>query len=127
MYGNLQKRTIVILFHLFSAKKNSNEGNKTACYPDLGCFTKNHFGKLPSSLESIGTTMWLFTRNNRKKGQKLKYNKKNTVTKSNFDPSKDTKVIIHGFGGSCKLKVLKKIRLALLKAVSNPNRVHSKF
>ena len=71
--------------------------------------------------------MWLFTRNNRNKGQKLKYNKKKTVTKSNFDPSKDTKFIIHGFGGSCKLKVLKKIRPALLKAVSNPNRVSSLF
>ena len=62
--------------------------------------------------------MWLFTRNNRKKGQKLKYNKKKTITKSNFDPSKDTKFIIHGFGGSCKLKILKKLRPALLKAVS---------
>ena len=71
--------------------------------------------------------MWLFTRNNRMKGQKLKYDKKKTVTESNFDPSKDTKIIIHGFGGSCKLKVFKKLRLALLKAVSNPNRVHSIF
>ena len=62
--------------------------------------------------------MWLYTRNNRKKGQKLKYNKKKTITKSNFDPSKDTKFIIHGFGGSCKLKILKKLRPALLKAVS---------
>ena len=115
------KKDFIILFQLFSSKKNSNEGNKTACYPDLGCFTKNRFGKLPSSLESIGTTMWLYTRNNLKKGQKLKYNKKKTITKSNFDPSKDTKFIIHGFGGSCKLKVLKKLRPALLKAVSNPN------
>ena len=41
--------------------------------------------------------MWLFTRKNKKKGQKLKYNKKKTIQKSNFDPSIDTKFIVHGF------------------------------
>lgn len=114
--SHLDQKDLLFLKNYKSPDQTSNEGNKTACYPDLGCFTKNHFGKLPSSLESIGTTMWLFTRNNRKKGQKLKYNKKKTITNSNFDPSKDTKFIIHGFGGSCKLKILKKLRPALLKA-----------
>ena len=68
--------------------KISLDNNDIACYPDgIGCFDKKHFGKLPSSLEDIGTTMRLFTRKNRKKSQKLKYDKKNTIKKSNFDPS----------------------------------------
>ena len=82
------------------------------------CFTKKHFGILPSAVEDIGTTMKLYTRKGRKKGQKLKYNKKKTVQKSKFNPSLKTVFIIHGFTESCKTKHHKKLRVVLLKAVS---------
>ena len=61
--------------------------------------------------------MRLFTRNNGKNGQKLKYNKKKTIEKSDFNPFLNTKFLVHGFGENCQGKIYKEEQLALLKVV----------
>uniref|UniRef100_A0A1I8FCN1 Lipase domain-containing protein n=1 Tax=Macrostomum lignano TaxID=282301 RepID=A0A1I8FCN1_9PLAT len=52
---------------------------------------------LPQSPERIGPTYALYTRRSIISGQSLVYGDKSSVEKSNFDASRPTKIIIHGF------------------------------
>ncbi|PAA74650.1 hypothetical protein BOX15_Mlig007525g3 [Macrostomum lignano] len=76
------------------------------CYDGLGCFStggnfydlvRRPLQLLPQSPERIGPTYALYTRRSIISGQSLVYGDKSSVEKSNFDASRPTKIIIHGF------------------------------
>lgn len=74
-------------------------------YPDFGTFTDQDFYDydyrpyvmLPQSPEALDPQFRLYTRENLKQYQILKYNNHEALAKSNFRPSRRTKLIIHGF------------------------------
>ncbi|XP_069837854.1 pancreatic lipase-related protein 2-like [Dendropsophus ebraccatus] len=76
------------------------------CYDRLGCFT-NHYpwagtlqrcvSRLPWAPEKINTRFLLYTRDNVNSYQKLSAINTTTISKSNFQPNRKTRFIIHGF------------------------------
>lgn len=53
--------------------------------------------KIVDKLPNLLSKFYVFTRNNRNNGQQVSYDKPETISASNFDASKDTKVIVHGY------------------------------
>ncbi|CAL1543544.1 unnamed protein product [Lymnaea stagnalis] len=75
------------------------------CYDVVGCFNNsapfnNTNGVLPKSPEELDARIWLFTRDNKATADVLNYTDPDTVKNSHFDPSRHTKVIVHGFSSS---------------------------
>ena len=74
-------------------------------YPRIGHFTTNDFKDptirpvvfLPQSPEHIKTRFLLYTRKNLKDEQHINYDDHESIKKSNFDGTKQTKFIVHGF------------------------------
>ncbi|XP_050402072.1 pancreatic lipase-related protein 2 [Patella vulgata] len=96
--------------------------NKSICYKELGCFDNfypfnNADLDLPDSPKTIGTSMTLYTRQNRQNGtgQLLQYNNKDTIKHSYFDGSKPTKIIIHGLANNLNTAWLHELKDELLK------------
>ena len=72
------------------------------CYDVIGCFHNgwpftNSWHELPSSPEEVGVTLTLYTRSNPLHGESLNYKDAKSVVGTHFDPSADTKFIIHGY------------------------------
>ena len=79
------------------------------CYPDLGCFSNDYpwydppdrpISYLPNSREEVGTEFFLNTRKNpspNDSAQTIINTDLDSIRNSYFDPSRDTKFIIHGF------------------------------
>ncbi|KAJ7325234.1 hypothetical protein JRQ81_018254 [Phrynocephalus forsythii] len=76
------------------------------CYDRLGCFTNDApwsgtilrpISKLPWSPEKIKTRFLLYTRKNINNFEEIKATSPETISQSNFDPSKITRFITHGF------------------------------
>ncbi|KAM9134287.1 pancreatic triacylglycerol lipase-like [Pangshura tecta] len=93
---------IVALFLLGTTK------GKEVCYERLGCFTDDKpwagtiqrpLAKLPWSPEKINTRFLLYTKKNPNSVQEITAITPSTIRSSNFDPSKITRFIIHGFLG----------------------------
>jgi len=80
------------------------------CFGELGCFDNGGWfalrqpNKLPQSPEEIGAEFLLNTRARRdvKNPEVIVYDDVNTLKKTSFDPSKKTKVLVHGFLATCK-------------------------
>lgn len=80
-------------------------GDPTVTYPGIGTFHRDDFydaihrpiNFLPQSPEHISPEFSLFTRKNRHEAQTLKYNEVDSVKKSSFNASLNTKIIVHGF------------------------------
>ena len=77
-------------------------GVKKVCFLKYGCFamTKHFQGRnaeLPSRPGVIRTKFFLYTRRNRGQAQLLNSNKIRSITRSHFDPSRKTILIVHGF------------------------------
>ncbi|XP_072169924.1 pancreatic lipase-related protein 2-like [Diadema setosum] len=80
--------------HLFSEKQT--------CYKEVGCFTSRLLSchpRAPQSPRKIQATMILFTRANRDRpdGERLSYTHPTMISRSTFDPTKETKIAIHGY------------------------------
>ncbi|XP_069354959.1 pancreatic triacylglycerol lipase-like isoform X4 [Maniola hyperantus] len=80
--------------------------NETRCYDELGCLNITRswyhlihrpFNVFPLPRVVINTRFILYTKKNPTDGQILNVNVNKTIVKSNFSPTKLTKLIIHGF------------------------------
>ncbi|CAB4054737.1 PNLIP [Lepeophtheirus salmonis] len=74
------------------------------CHGSFGCFIgMNIFGidEFPVSPDEIDLQIKLYTRQNRDKPNIFMYNDISNLNISNFNESRNTKMIVHGFGGSC--------------------------
>jgi pancreatic triacylglycerol lipase len=80
--------------------------NETRCYGEIGCLNITRewyhlihrpFNVFPLPRTVINTRFILYTRKNKNEGQLLVAEDKNSILKSNFDATKFTKFIIHGF------------------------------
>ena len=81
-------------------RNGEQETKQYVCYDQLGCFSKlppfSPSMPLPMSPVKIQTEYYLRTRRNPLIDQSITPDADN-LTASHFDPSKPTKVIIHGF------------------------------
>ncbi|XP_044881268.1 pancreatic lipase-related protein 2-like [Mauremys mutica] len=93
---------IVALFLLGTTRGNE------VCFARLGCFTDDKpwagtiqrpLAKLPWSPEKINTRFLLYTKKNPNNVQEITAINPSTIRSSNFDSSKITRFIIHGFLG----------------------------
>ncbi|XP_050442777.1 pancreatic lipase-related protein 2-like isoform X2 [Adelges cooleyi] len=90
----------------------------TVCFDGLGCLDfKPNSNEEP--VVSI-TSFTLYTRKNLEEGQILEVNSNETITKSNFQPKKPTKLIIHGFVSDAESEWMITMKNELLKN-SNSN------
>ncbi|XP_064624726.1 pancreatic triacylglycerol lipase-like isoform X2 [Lineus longissimus] len=96
----------------------------TKCYGVLGCMsTGGVFSDLshrplqllPLDRDKIQTTFHLFTKRNHQSEQILVADNNVTITNSMFDPTKETKVIVHGFIDNGRLPWVLKIKDEYLK------------
>ncbi|VVC96295.1 unnamed protein product [Leptidea sinapis] len=80
--------------------------NETRCYDELGCLNITRswyhlihrpFNVFPLPRVVINTRFILYTKKNPTDGQILNVNLNKTIVKSNFNPRRLTKMIIHGF------------------------------
>lgn len=79
--------------------------NSKVCYDGVGCFEGNHpfdnsLGELPDSPDKVQVRTFLWTRQNPVEAQELTYQNIASIEDSNFDGSRPTKVLIHGFMSS---------------------------
>lgn len=97
---------------------------ESRCYDELGCLnlTKDWyhiiyrpFNVFPLPRQTIDTKFILYTRLNPTEGQILRATDDQSIEKSNFDASKPTKFIIHGFIDTPLSSWVKEMRLELLK------------
>ncbi|XP_034230218.1 pancreatic triacylglycerol lipase-like [Thrips palmi] len=98
--------------------------NETRCYDELGCLNVTRdwyhliyrpFNVFPLPRAVIDTKFILYTRQNPNEGQLLRVQNEKTMLKSNFDPKKETKIIIHGFIDTPLSSWVKEMRRELLK------------
>ncbi|XP_066248118.1 pancreatic triacylglycerol lipase-like isoform X1 [Euwallacea similis] len=98
--------------------------NETRCYDELGCLNITRswyhlihrpFNVFPLPRSVINTRFILYTRLNPTEGQLLKA-KNESIEKSNLDPEKKIKFIIHGFIDTPLSNWVKDMRDELLKA-----------
>ncbi|KAK3584977.1 hypothetical protein CHS0354_009669 [Potamilus streckersoni] len=94
----------------------------SVCYDLIGCFKSgkpyhNALFFLPQSPSEIGIKYNLFTRRNAQSAQLLTTNV-NIVRSSNFDGSKDTKIIIHGYKHSTSHQWEENMKDEILKRAS---------
>ncbi|XP_040577367.1 pancreatic lipase-related protein 3 isoform X1 [Lepeophtheirus salmonis] len=68
----------------------------------------------PQSKETVNLHMWLYTRNNPEEPQIFKYNEADKLKDSNFNASKLTRMVVHGWGGDCNLAWIVQMRRDLL-------------
>jgi len=92
------------------------------CYGELGCFDNSGYwalrqpNELPQSPEDIGAEFLLNTRQNDDvtRPEVVIYDDMESVAKSSFDPSKKTKILVHGFLSTCKGGEFEKMAAGLL-------------
>ncbi|KAL4218199.1 Pancreatic lipase-related protein 2 [Mactra antiquata] len=91
------------------------------CYNDVGCFSSdapfnNAMDELPDSPEEIQTQAYLWTKQNPVTPQIISYSNISTIRQSNFDSSRPTKVLVHGYMSSKDASpVVANLSVALLK------------
>nr|XP_040577687.1 inactive pancreatic lipase-related protein 1-like isoform X2 [Lepeophtheirus salmonis] len=99
----------------FHSKANNR---RMECKSDLGNVVPMTFLKItscPQSKEMIDLRMKLYTRKHPQIPQVFKYSQGSSIRYSNYDASKLTKTIVHGFMGNCELPWVVDMRDALLK------------
>lgn len=91
------------------------------CYDDVGCFADdqpfdNTLGELPDSPDEIQVRTLLWTKQNPTTAQELNYHNISSIKDSNFDASRHTKVLIHGFmSDKDKSPIVANLSVAFLK------------
>jgi len=94
------------------------------CFGALGCFDNAGWwalrqpNKLPESPEEIGAKFLVNTRRHRdvKRPEVVDYDDPDSVARSSFDPSKKTKILIHGFLATCVGGRFEEMAAALIDA-----------
>ncbi|XP_067677583.1 pancreatic lipase-related protein 2-like [Haliotis asinina] len=96
--------------------------NKTVCYPVVGCFSNsppfdNAASVLPITPEALGTGFMLYTRKSTgpEDYDELNYTDPSSVTASQFEPQKLTKIIVHGFANGGNTSWVQLMKDAFLK------------
>ncbi|KAG7212404.1 hypothetical protein KM043_012722 [Ampulex compressa] len=98
--------------------------NETRCYDELGCLniTRSWYHLIhrplnvfPLPREVINTRFILYTNDNPTEGQVLIVAKDKSIKRSNFDPKRKTKFIIHGFIDTPLSNWVKEMRNELLR------------
>ncbi|XP_057318075.1 pancreatic triacylglycerol lipase-like [Microplitis mediator] len=98
--------------------------NETRCYDELGCLniTRSWYHLIhrplnvfPLPREVINTRFILYTNDNPTEGQVLIVGKDKSIKRSNFDPKRKTKFIIHGFIDTPLSNWVKEMRNELLQ------------
>ncbi|XP_059098769.1 pancreatic triacylglycerol lipase-like isoform X2 [Tigriopus californicus] len=97
--------------------------NATKCYGPLGCVEINEdwygitrpVNDLPQEREIVNTQFHLYTKNAPGESFPLNISDHSSISEAGFDPSKPTKVIIHGFIDTGHVPWVKELVLALLK------------
>ncbi|KAL3868055.1 hypothetical protein ACJMK2_040893, partial [Sinanodonta woodiana] len=98
------------------------DNGNTICYGYLGCFEKNNsiftLDVFPASPDRIGTSFRLFTRENKEDNmfQMLTVQDVITITNSRFNPSKETKMVVHGYISNGHVPWIMTMKNELLKA-----------
>ncbi|XP_052227478.1 inactive pancreatic lipase-related protein 1-like [Dreissena polymorpha] len=90
------------------------------CYKNVGCFENsnpfdNTLGQLPDSPDNIKVKVYLWTRENPEIASQLFYDNTQSIADSNFDASRPTKILIHGFMSSKDEPVIANLSVALIK------------
>ncbi|XP_042857442.1 uncharacterized protein LOC122243795 [Penaeus japonicus] len=109
-FNQLQKK--------LNGKRRVKRDEEVVCYKDLGCFRDegpfDYLDMLPSPPEEINTRFLLYTRERADREKLITYQNISSILNSNFNNSKPTKMLIHGFGSSCYSAWIREMRVALL-------------
>eukprot|EP00057_Strongylocentrotus_purpuratus_P003673 XP_003727118.1 PREDICTED: pancreatic triacylglycerol lipase [Strongylocentrotus purpuratus] len=73
----------------------------------------------PESPSAIVIRYWLYTKQNKNSAQELKRKDSSSITKSNFQSSRDTKFIIHGYSSNYKRSWAQSMKNALVDKNTN--------
>lgn len=111
--------TMLVFFVCFLFVGPSSSALLEKCYGKYGCFNRfPHYvlslQLLPQSPDEIGTKFMLFTRSNRESFQLLNDEDEDKLKNSNFDSSKRTIFIVHGFTESYSVQYAPRMVKALL-------------
>ncbi|XP_071444098.1 pancreatic lipase-related protein 2-like [Hetaerina americana] len=101
----------------------ANGENETICFEMLGCIgtsdewysIKRPINLKPSTREEIGTKFTLYTRENNENGETLRVAADGDVASRFYDPTKDTKLIVHGFKSMASVDWAVDMRQRLLR------------
>ncbi len=93
---------------------------KKICFLKYGCFSTSTYyqvshAALPSHPDVIQTKFFLHTRRNPKIAEELNLNNISSITTSNFDPSRRTILIVHGFSHDSQKPWVVKMKNELLR------------
>ena len=93
---------------------------KKICFAKYGCFSINkdikvNYAALPSHPSVIQTKFFLHTRKNPKNADELNLKNISSIMASNFDPSRRTIFIVHGFAHHSQKPWVIKMKNELLK------------
>ncbi|KAH3782722.1 hypothetical protein DPMN_160641 [Dreissena polymorpha] len=110
---------VVVLIIIISTLTALFWSNKV-CYKNVGCFENsnpfdNTLGQLPDSPDNIKVKVYLWTRENPEIASQLFYDNTQSIADSNFDASRPTKILIHGFMSSKDEPVIANLSVALIK------------
>ncbi|KAL4218198.1 hypothetical protein ACF0H5_022934 [Mactra antiquata] len=102
-----------------SAEVDIKQQNKV-CYDDIGCFSSvapfdNALNELPDSPEQVQVQTYLWTKQNPVTPQELLYKDIRGIRLSQFNATRPTKVLIHGYLGNKRTPVIKDLTTAFLK------------
>lgn len=102
-------------------------GDSSVCYPEVGCFQDSgpfgYLDMLPSPPEEVSTRFFLYSGRARANSPAMDVPFSNLTAvwpwaSKAFNLSAPTKVIVHGFGGSCNNVWVYEMRSALMTVVS---------
>uniref|UniRef100_T1IMD4 Lipase domain-containing protein n=1 Tax=Strigamia maritima TaxID=126957 RepID=T1IMD4_STRMM len=99
-------------------RKRHRRDEEMVCFESLGCFRDegpfDYLDALPQSPETVGTKFLLTTRSNPTQPEMIHYS--NMSVPSVINMMRPLKVIIHGFGSSCRRLWAREMKEALLKS-----------
>jgi hypothetical protein len=110
----------------FSCRRK--RADSSVCYPGVGCFQDSgpfgYLDMLPSPPEEVSTRFFLYSGRARANSPAMDVPFSNLTAvwpwaSKSFNLSAPTKVIVHGFGGSCGHVWVYEMRSALMTVVSN--------
>ncbi|XP_045160658.2 inactive pancreatic lipase-related protein 1-like [Mercenaria mercenaria] len=97
--------SVTLLTVLLGSYTNGLFFASKVCYDGVGCFHGSHpfdnsLGELPDSPDEVQVRTYLWTQQNPVEAQEINYQDIESIEDSNFDATRPTKVLIHGFMSS---------------------------
>lgn len=106
-----------------SISKILPQNSISACYEELGCFSRDgnfsSFGKLPLSPTILRTEFHLFTTGDQIQPEILNYSQPLSISISKFRSGEPIIVIIHGFGESAKAPWIQSFQTSIFRKVKS--------